>query len=124
MRLIKERCLMAVLAGFIILLPNLAKADSSQPPPAQAEPAKSAPAAGLPCSDIPDPDKANLCRAKLKPDEENAHRYQVKDHRTYYCSLIKNRDMQTYCYAIASHNKTMCGDVIDKALEAECNSSF
>lgn len=123
MRLIKESCLIAVLAGLVVLLPNLAKADPAQPPPAQAEPAKSAPA-NLPCSDISDPDKANLCRAKIKPGEENANRYQNKDHRTYYCSLIKNRDMQTYCYAIASHNKVMCGDVVDKALEAECNGSF
>ncbi|MBI5428664.1 MAG: hypothetical protein HZA02_10375 [Nitrospinae bacterium] len=124
MKLIKERCLMAVLAGLLVLLPNLAQADSPQQPPAQAEPAKSAPAANLPCSDIPDADKANLCRAKLKPSEENANRYQNKDHRTYYCSLITDRDMQTYCYAIASHNKTMCGDVVDKTLETECNSSF
>lgn len=78
------------------------------------------------CLDKKDPDLINLCRAKPKESKDNTgkNRYQNKDHSTYYCTLIKKRDLQAYCFAIVNSNKTQCGNIVDKKIEEECNASF
>lgn len=75
------------------------------------------------CSDITDSDKKNLCLAKEEKKETKTG-YKNKNHSTYYCSLIKNRDMQTFCFAIASSTKNMCNLIINDKLVKECKSSF
>lgn len=152
MNLSKGKWLIALLATLCVFFPRFVSADaldednpaqsifqkqkmesSKTEQPAPPEPqklppssvAKSVPQAdNSPCGSIADSDKANLCRAKLKEDEGEKNRYTSKDHRSYYCSLINDRDMQNYCYAVVSHNKNMCDLVVDKNLEAECKASF
>lgn len=77
------------------------------------------------CDEIAEPDERNLCRAftrdDFNSDDERKNRYQNKDHSYYYCTLIKNRDKQTYCYAVVRNQKSMCGNIIDGKLEKDCN---
>ncbi len=78
------------------------------------------------CDTIDDPDERNLCRAftrdDFNSDDAKKNRYQNKDHSYYYCTLIKDRDKQTYCYAVVRNQKSMCGNIIDGELEKDCNS--
>ena len=52
---------------------------------------------------IPGPDKRHLCLA-LNPIKNPENRFKHKDHSTYYCTLILNRDIQAYCYAVVKKN--------------------
>jgi hypothetical protein len=72
------------------------------------------------CDNEKDADKRNLCRATHPLDKENKNRYQNKDHSDYYCSLIKNRDSQSFCYAVVNKNKLQCGLIVNPNLEKEC----
>ena len=78
------------------------------------------------CDQIAEPDERNLCRAftrdEFNSDQAKQNRYQNKDHSYYYCTLIKDRDKQTYCYAVVRNQKSMCGNIISADLEKECNS--
>ena len=75
------------------------------------------------CDDIKNPDERNFCLATgIKKGKE--YGYSAKDHSSYYCSLIKSRDKQTYCNAIINKTKNSCGLIVDKKLEDECNSHF
>ncbi len=78
------------------------------------------------CDQIADSDERNLCRALTRDtyntEEERKNRYANKDHSAYYCSLVINRDKQTYCYALVRHQASMCGNIIDADLEKECRS--
>ena len=79
-----------------------------------------------PCIQHKDLDQLNLCRAfeidKAKTKEQKKNRYQNKNHSTYYCSLIKNRELQKYCFAVASQTKSQCGNLVDPKLEKKCNA--
>ena len=52
---------------------------------------------------IPALDKRHLCLA-LNPIKNPENRFKHKDHSTYYCTLILNRDIQAYCYAVVEKN--------------------
>jgi len=68
---------------------------------------------------IPPPDKRHLCLA-LNPIKNPANRFKHKDHSTYYCTLILNRDIQAYCYAVVEKNSKKCDLIVSKELEKEC----
>ncbi len=79
-----------------------------------------------PCVKHKDLDQLNLCRAfeidKAKTKEQKKNRYQNKNHTTYYCSLIKDRELQKYCFAVASQTKSQCANLVDPNLEKKCNA--
>jgi len=110
---LKILCSLIVLTGLVLGLPGNAVADPAKEPI---------------CGDIKDLDKLNLCRAfeidKAKTEEQKKNRYRNKNHSTYYCSLIKSRDLQTYCFALAGSNKSQCGLIIDEKLEKDCNEKI
>jgi hypothetical protein len=64
-------------------------------------------------------DKRHLCLA-LNPIKNPENRFKHKDHSTYYCTLILNRDIQTYCYAVVEKNPKKCDLIVSKELEKEC----
>ena len=68
---------------------------------------------------IPPPDKRHLCLA-LNPIKNPENRFKHKDHSTYYCTLILNRDIQAYCYAVVEKNSKKCDLIVSKELEKEC----
>ena len=68
---------------------------------------------------IPPPDKRHLCLA-LNPIKNPENRFKHKDHSTYYCSQILNRDIQIYCYAVVEKNKKKCDLIVSRELEKEC----
>ena len=68
---------------------------------------------------IPPPDKRHLCLA-LNPIKNPENRFKHKDHSTYYCTLILNRDIQAYCYAVVDKNSKKCDLIVSKELEKEC----
>ena len=74
------------------------------------------------CASIPEADRKNLCLVKAA-DKEKKFGYENKDHRNYYCSLVKNRDMQTMCYAIVSGKVASCDLIVDPDIEKECKAS-
>ena len=78
------------------------------------------------CDGINNADRRNLCLAVPKSDiDPNVSLgYKRKDHSNYYCTLIRNRDLQTLCWAVVGPNKSKCGLIVDKKLEEECNSQF
>ncbi len=69
--------------------------------------------------EIPDLDKRHLCLA-LNPIKNPENRFKHKDHSTYYCTLILNRDIQAYCYAVVEKNTKKCDLIVSKKLEEEC----
>jgi hypothetical protein len=79
-----------------------------------------------PCAQEKDLDQLNLCRAfeidKAKTANQKKDRYKNKNHSTYYCSLIKDRELQKYCFAVASQTKSQCGNLVDPKLEKKCNA--
>ena len=68
---------------------------------------------------IPAPDKRHLCLA-LNPIKNPENRFKHKDHSTYYCTQILNRDIQNYCYAVVEKNAKKCDLIVSKELEREC----
>ena len=64
-------------------------------------------------------DDRNLCLA-LNPIKNPEDRYKHKDHSTYYCSLIRNRDKMNYCNAVVQGQPRHCQNVIDAELEKKC----
>ena len=76
-----------------------------------------------PCEDIADQDDRHLCLATIK-DTDPDYGYSSKNHSSYYCSLIKSRDKQNYCYAITNKTSSTCGLIVDKKLEDKCKASF
>lgn len=81
-----------------------------------------------PCIEVKDADEKNICRAfeieKARTKDQKKNRYRNKDHSTYYCSLVKNKDKKVYCFAVISRTKSQCGNIIDGDLEKQCNSKF
>ena len=68
---------------------------------------------------IPGPDKRHLCLA-LNPIKNPENRFKHKDHSTFYCTQILNRDIQNYCYAVVEKNSKKCDLIVSKELEKEC----
>ena len=68
---------------------------------------------------IPAPDKRHLCLA-LNPIKNPENRFKHKDHSIYYCTLILNRDIQAYCYAVVEKDSKKCDLIVSKKLEEEC----
>ena len=68
---------------------------------------------------IPALDKRHLCLA-LNPIKNPENRFKHKDHSTFYCTLILNRDIQGYCYAVVEKNSKKCDLIVRKELEKEC----
>lgn len=64
-------------------------------------------------------DKRHLCLA-LSPIKDPESRYKHKDHSNYYCTLILNRDSQTYCYAVVTGDPNKCKNIVSAELEKEC----
>ena len=81
-----------------------------------------------PCAQHKEKDQLNLCRAfeidKAKTNEQKTNRYQNKNHSTYYCSLIKDRDLKAYCFAVATQTKSSCANIVDAKLETKCNANI
>lgn len=75
------------------------------------------------CASVTDPDRSYLCQVKTF-DKNKKYGYENKDHRNYYCSLIKDKDLQTYCYALVGNKPSSCDLIINPAIEKECKSSF
>ena len=64
-------------------------------------------------------DKRHLCLA-LSPIKNPESRYKHKDHSNYYCTLILNRDSQTYCYAVVTGDPKKCNNIVSSELEKLC----
>ena len=76
-------------------------------------------AAAKPTGKLSKEDQRNLCLA-LTPIKNPESRYRHKDHSTYYCTLILNRDSQAYCYAVVLGNPKKCDLIVSSELEKEC----
>ena len=74
--------------------------------------------AAKPTGKLSKEDQRNLCLA-LTPINDPESRYKHKDHSNYYCTLILNRDSQTYCFAIVLGNPKQCDNIVSKELEKE-----
>ena len=75
------------------------------------------------CQSLKNNDKKNLCLAKApKKIVTGEFGYKSKDHSTYYCSLINDRELQNYCYAIVKGEKWRCKLLVDKKMEEDCNA--
>jgi len=75
--------------------------------------------AAKPTGKLSKEDQRNLCLA-LTPIIDPQSRYKHKDHSTYYCTLILNRDSQTYCYAVVLGDPKKCNNIVSAGLEKEC----
>jgi len=106
--------LLGLMMGLVLMVPSAVLAADSK----NADP----------CAQHKDKDQLNLCRAfeidKAKTAEQKKDRYKNKNHSIYYCSLIKERELQKYCFAVASQTKSQCGNLIDPKLEKKCNAKI
>lgn len=75
--------------------------------------------AATPTGKLSKEDERNLCLA-LTPITSPESRYKHKDHSTYYCTLILNRDSQAFCYAVVQGNPGNCNNIVSAELEKEC----
>ncbi len=75
--------------------------------------------AAKPTGKLSKEDQRNLCLA-LTPISDPESRYKHKDHSSYYCTLILNRDSQAYCYAIVLGDPKKCDNIVSAELEKEC----
>ena len=106
---VKDLFLATMLIALFVLYPIHVKAD---PPSASTE-----------CASVTDTDRSYLCQVKTF-DKNKKYGYENKDHRNYYCSLIKDKDLQTYCYALAGNKASSCDLIINPDIEKECRASF
>ncbi len=75
--------------------------------------------AAKPTGKLSKEDERNLCLA-LTPVSNPESRYKQKDHSIYYCTLILNRDSQSYCYGVVQGDPKKCDNIVSKELEKEC----
>ena len=68
---------------------------------------------------VSEEDKRHLCLA-LSPIKNPENRFLHKDHSNYYCTLILNRDSQSYCYAVVTGDPKKCNNIVSSDLEKEC----
>lgn len=105
--------LLGLMLGLVLMAPAMSQAD---------------PKAADPCAQHKDLDQLNLCRAfeidKAKTAEQKKDRYKNINHSTYYCSLIKDRELQKYCFAVATQTKSSCANIVDAKLEKKCNAKI
>ena len=115
MELLKGEWLAAMLACVFLLGPVAAKAQYPALPGKETK-----------CDEIKDADRRNLCLAvpQGEVDPSVSFGYKRKDHSNYYCTLIRNRDLQNLCWAVVGPNKSKCDLVVDKKLEEECLAQF
>lgn len=64
-------------------------------------------------------DQRNLCLA-LHPIKDPVNRFMHKDHSTYYCTLILNRDAQNYCYGVVKGEPKYCDLIVSPQVEKDC----
>jgi hypothetical protein len=78
------------------------------------------------CQEEKDSDRRNLCLAKINDRAEgnplDKDRYRNKDHSSYYCTLIRSRDLQNYCYAVIEKNSKKCELLGNAELEKQCKA--
>jgi len=114
MRKINTLGLLGLMVGLVLMVPSAVLAADSK--------------TADPCAKHKDLDQLNLCRAfeidKAKTAEQKKNRYQNKNHTTYYCSLIKDRELKNYCFAVATQTKSGCGNLVDPELEKKCNAKI
>ena len=108
MRFFRGVCGVMVLAGFLVSLPVSGLAEEPK---------------GSECDAIENGDQRNLCLAQAV-EKNKKFGYKNKDHSAYYCSLIRSRDLQNFCFAISRSNQKMCDLIVDKKTEKDCNSNF
>ncbi len=75
--------------------------------------------AAKPTGKLSKEDERNLCLA-VTPITNPESRYKHKDHSVYYCTLILNRDSQSYCYAVVQGDPNKCKNIVSSGLEKEC----
>jgi len=75
--------------------------------------------AAKPTGKLSKEDERNLCLA-LTPISSPESRYKHKDHSIYYCTLILNRDSQSFCYGVVQGDPKKCDNIVSKGLEKEC----
>ena len=68
---------------------------------------------------VSEEDKRHLCLA-LSPIKNPENRFLHKDHSNYYCTLILNRDSQSYCYAVVTGDPKKCNNIVSSELEKVC----
>ncbi len=107
-------------------VPESKKTEASAPEPAAASAPKKVEISNVPaeCAGVSNADRQNLCIAKSAVNNEKKFGYENKDHRNYYCSIIKDRDLQTYCYAVVGKKLSSCDLIVDPGVEKECKASF
>ena len=116
MRLFKGEWLVVILVSVFFLIPVVAKAQYPALPGKETK-----------CDEIKKSDRRNLCLAfpqQGEVDPSVSFGYKRKDHSNYYCSLIRNRDLQNLCWAVVGPNKSKCDLIVDKKLEEECLAQF
>jgi hypothetical protein len=106
--------LLGLLMGLVLMIPSAVLAADSK----KADP----------CAQHKDLDQLNLCRAfeidKAKTADQKKNRYQNKNHTTYYCSLIKDRELKNYCFAVTTQTRSGCANIVDAKLEKKCNAKI
>jgi len=75
--------------------------------------------AAKPTGKLSKEDERNLCLA-LTPVSDPESRYKHKDHSMYYCTLILNRDSQSFCYGVVQGDPKKCDNIVSRELEKEC----
>ena len=75
--------------------------------------------AAKPTGKLSKEDERNLCLA-LTPISDPESRYKHKDHSIYYCTLILNRDSQSFCYGVVQGDPKKCDNIVSRELEKEC----
>ncbi|NIQ03391.1 MAG: hypothetical protein GWM98_25940 [Nitrospinaceae bacterium] len=107
MRFSKAMVWAGVLAGWLALAPVTGWADVPQ----ESD-----------CKNKNSLDERNFCLAMINDHGEAKNRYKNKDHSSYYCSLIRDRDKQNLCQAIIDSDSNRCALIGDKNMEKECRS--
>ncbi|MFQ5451612.1 MAG: hypothetical protein ACE5E9_13375 [Nitrospinaceae bacterium] len=82
---------------------------------------------GSDCDSIKNGDRRNLCLATSKTNlhgEKDVNRYRKKDHSSYYCTLIRSRDLQNLCQAVIDSDQGKCDLIGSRDIEKECKSHF
>ncbi len=106
--------LLGLMIGLVLLVPSPVLAADSK----KADP----------CAQHTDKDQLNLCRAfeidKAKTAKQKTNRYRNKNHSAYYCSLIKDRELKNYCFAVSTQTKSSCANIVDPKLEKKCNANI
>ena len=115
MRVLRGVWLATLLVGMFLVHPAMVKAQYPALPGTETK-----------CDQIKDADRRNLCLAvpRSEVDPTVSLGYKRKDHSSYYCTLIRDRDLQNLCWAAVGPSQSKCGLIVNKKLEDECNALF